>query len=131
QTASSNLHRTNFDPCMRDVILDPARVGESPLGAHAWEDSDFATEEDDEVEDNGPEPARRAGIMKAAEFLYDLDKKNGGIHGFALKPDSAPTTKPDAKTKKSPARELSPAEVREQLRETIVNAAPSLLAANP
>jgi hypothetical protein len=136
QTASSNLHRTRFEPNMRDVILDPSSVGQIPLGANAWDDADFFDE--DEVADEpdaAVDPARRAGIMKAAEYLYDLDKKSGGIRGFAPKPDSAPTTKPDAKTdakkKKAPAREPSPAEVREQLRETIVNAAPSLLAANP
>jgi len=138
QTASSNLHHTRFEPNMRDVILDPSSVGQIPLGANAWDDADFFDEDEVEVDDEpdgAVDPARRAGIMKAAEYLYDLDKKNGGIHGFALKPDSAPTTRPDAKTdakkKKAPARELSPAEVREQLRKTIVNAAPSLLAANP
>jgi hypothetical protein len=136
QTASSNLHRTRFEPNMRDVILDPSSVAQIPLGANAWDDADFFDEDEPADEpDAAVDPARRAGIMKAAEYLYDLDKKNGGIRGFALKPDSAPTTKPDAKTdaktKKAPARELSPAEVPEQLRETIVTAAPSLLAANP
>jgi hypothetical protein len=117
---------------MRDVILDPSSVAQIPLGANAWDDADFFDEDEvDDEPDAAVDPARRAGIMKAAEYLYDLDKKNGGIHGFALKPDSAPTTKPDAKKKKAPARELTPADVREQLRKTIVNAAPSLLAANP
>lgn len=155
QTASSNLHHTRFEPRMHDVILDPARVGEIALGANAWEDSDFASNEDDEDEtadepDDGIDPARRAGIMKAAEYLYELDRKNGGIHGFAPKPvppppksdckaknDSRkkpdPTSDPrsDPKLKKAPARESTVAEVREQIRQQIVNAAPTLLAANP
>ena len=114
QTASSNLHRTRFEPNMRDVILDPASVAEIALGAHAWDDSDFAGEEDDENEvaakaDDGIDPARRAGIMKAAEYLYELDRKAGGIRGFAPKPVSAPDlkAKPDPKNRlktKSPAQ---------------------------
>jgi len=138
QTASSNLHRTRFEPHIHDVILDPASVGEIALGAHAWDDSDFASEEDDEDEiagetDHGIDPARRAGIMKAAEYLYELDRKAGGIRGFAPKaaPAPDPKSKPDSKTKKSPAREISTAEVREQIRQQVIQAAPALLAANP
>jgi hypothetical protein len=53
QTASANLHSTRFNPLMHDVILDPRTVGEIPLGANAWEDSDFEDEaEDDEEEEN-------------------------------------------------------------------------------
>jgi hypothetical protein len=141
QTASSNLHRTRFEPRMHDVILDPATVGETALGAPAWDDSDFASEEDDEEEDDGIDAARRAGIMKAAEYLYELDRKSGGVHGFAPKPVAAPLKsdsktktdskpKPDPKIKKGPARE-STANVREQIRQQIINAAPALLAANP
>ena len=92
QTASSNLYRTRFEPNMRDVILDPSSVGQIPLGANAWDDSDFFDEDEDAVDDEPDadvDPARRAGIMKAAEYLYDLDKKSGGIRGFAPKPDSA------------------------------------------
>jgi hypothetical protein len=145
QTASSNLHRTRFEPHIHDVILDPARVGEIALGAHAWDDSDFASKEDDEDEITGEpddiDPNRRAGIMRAAEYLYELDRKSGGVHGFAPKTVSAPPRsdsktktdskpKPDPKAKKGPARD-STAEVREQIRQQIVNATPALLAANP
>jgi len=48
QTATLNLARTTFEPRMHNVILDPAAVRETPLGAHIWEDSDFTTEEEDE-----------------------------------------------------------------------------------
>ena len=143
QTASSNLHRTRFEPNMRDVILDPISVGKIALGANAWDDSDFLDQEEiADAADDGIDPARRAGIMKAAEYLYELDRKAGGIRGFAprapdleAKPDSKTTVTPkmqaDPKTKKSPAREISTAEVREQIRQQVIKAAPALLAANP
>jgi hypothetical protein len=144
QTASSNLGRTRFEPLVHDVILDPARVGEIALGAHAWEDSDFL----DEDYDDGIDPGRRAGIIKAAEYLYDLDRRSGGSEGFASKPVPAPArsnpatnsesksgskieTDPDPKTRKPPARDSSAAEVRQELRKEIINAAPAMLAANP
>jgi hypothetical protein len=134
QTASSNLHRARFEPDVHDVILDPSSIGETALGAHVWDDSDFVDEDEiaDET-DNGIDPARRAGIMKAAEYLYELDRKAGGIRGFAPKPTPAPDVKakPEPKTKKSSARELSTAEVREQIRQQVIQAAPALLAANP
>ena len=50
QTASINLRRTNFEPLMHNIVLDPKAVGEIPLGAHAWDDEDFADEEDEEAE---------------------------------------------------------------------------------
>ena len=51
QTASANLPRTTFQPYMHDMVLDPKTIDETPLSAHIWEDSDFATdnEEDDET----------------------------------------------------------------------------------
>jgi hypothetical protein len=146
QTASSNLHHTHFEPNMCDVILDPSSVADTSLGAHVWEDSDFL-DEDEEDHETEEDPARRRGIMKAAEYLYELDRKAGGKDGFATKPDPTPTAKSGAKTKtttatttktsaapgtkKAPARELSTAEVRQKIRQQIVNAAPALLAANP
>jgi hypothetical protein len=50
QTASINLPQTRFEPNRYDVILDPATVGETPLGESIWEDSDF--EEDEEESDD-------------------------------------------------------------------------------
>jgi hypothetical protein len=132
QTASNNLRRTRFEPNMRDVILDPASVRETALGAHAWADSDF--DDEDEVADephNGFDPARHAGIMKTAEFLYDLDHKNAAIRSATPKPVPAPAAKPDVKAKKASASESTAAEIREQIRQQIVNAAPALRAANP
>ena len=36
QTASSNLRRTNFEPLMHNIVLDPKAVADIPLGANAW-----------------------------------------------------------------------------------------------
>ena len=132
QTASSNLSRTRFEPRMYDVILDPASVGETALGARAWEDSDFASEDPD-----GIDPARHAGIMKAAEFLYELDREKGGINGFAPKPsrvEAANSAKPKpAKSASASSSTNDPelAQIREQIVAKIKKAVPALIAANP
>jgi hypothetical protein len=66
QTASANLHHTRFNPGMHDVILDPRTVGEIPLGAYAWEDSDFEGEEEDEedVESDGTDATANKAASK-------------------------------------------------------------------
>jgi hypothetical protein len=51
QTASANLQHTRFEPYLHDVILDPAAVGETLLGEHIWDDSDFEEEEEEEEEE--------------------------------------------------------------------------------
>ena len=50
QTASANLRRTNFEPNMHNIILDPRQVDETPLGGRIWDDEDFADEDDEEAE---------------------------------------------------------------------------------
>jgi hypothetical protein len=45
QTASANLRRTNFDPFVNNVVLDPNTVSETPLEGYVWNDNDFITEE--------------------------------------------------------------------------------------
>jgi hypothetical protein len=55
QTASSNLQGTRFEPNRHEVILDPAMVGETPLGESIWEDSDFEEDEGEEDEENEEE----------------------------------------------------------------------------
>src|SRR5580704_3291681 len=47
QTASANLARTSFLPRIHDVVLDVKALSETPLSAHIWEDSDFASAEAD------------------------------------------------------------------------------------
>ena len=50
QTASTNLHRTNFAPYLYEMVLDPKTVSQTPIGARIWEASDFSSdnEEDDD-----------------------------------------------------------------------------------
>jgi len=136
QTASANLARTHFQPHRHEVILDPRAVGETQLGESVWDDSDFE-EENEEEEDDGVDPARKAGIMKAAEYLYDLDRRNGGVHGFAEKPQQPPAPNP---AKPKPAQSVSPAAkpgdagvagVRARIAAQVRKAMPDLLAANP
>jgi hypothetical protein len=55
QTASSNLQGTRFEPNRHEVILDPAMVGETPLGESIWEDSDSKKNEGEEDEENEEE----------------------------------------------------------------------------
>jgi hypothetical protein len=50
QTASLNLHRTNFEPNMHHIVLDPKAVDETPLGAHVCDDEDFEDEDDEEAQ---------------------------------------------------------------------------------
>jgi hypothetical protein len=49
QTASGNVRHTTFEPFMNNVVLDPRSVGETPLGARIWEESDF--DDGEEVEE--------------------------------------------------------------------------------
>lgn len=70
QIASSNLARTDFEPLIiRNVVLDPKTVDETPLSAHVWEDSDFSSDdndEEDEVIDNDADEQDQAEPAPAA-----------------------------------------------------------------
>jgi hypothetical protein len=127
QTASSNLHRTTFEPDRHEVILDPNTVDETFLGEDIWEDSDFEeeeNEEDSEDNDSSRDPAREAGIRKAAEYLYELDaRSNRPVPAFAAKPEPAKAT--------PTALQPTAADIRKQVTEQIIKAVPELLAANP
>jgi myosin heavy subunit len=63
QTASANLARTSFQPRMHDVVLDVKALHETPLSAHIWEDSDFASAEADEED----EATTRMRVMEEAQ----------------------------------------------------------------
>jgi hypothetical protein len=68
QTASANLRRTNFEPFVHNVVLDPKTVGNTPLERHVWEDSDFEEEEyedEDDEEAHAEEEARREAKRQA------------------------------------------------------------------
>lgn len=92
-------------------------------------------EEDEEEDEMGPE--RRAGIMKAAEFLYELDQKEGDPPHYIPKAERQPPPDP---AKPKPAQSAPPtkvraeptaSEVRAQVTAQIKKALPDLLAANP
>jgi hypothetical protein len=133
QTASFNLRRTNFEPYRNNVILDPAAVGEIPLGASAWDDSDF--EEDDDDEDDEPE-------NKESEAIKALKAKYGPIPEAPISevprsvppPPKAPAQKsqangtPASPTLKRPPVSTNLNDVRRQIRDQIQEAMPELLA---
>jgi hypothetical protein len=48
QTASANLRHTRFEPYPRQVVINPATVGETHLGEDVWQNSDFNGKEKDE-----------------------------------------------------------------------------------
>jgi hypothetical protein len=52
QTASANLRHTMFEPYPRQVVINPATVGETHLGEDVWQNSDFNGKEKD---DSSPE----------------------------------------------------------------------------
>jgi len=136
QTASANLGRTQFQPDHHEVILDPRAVGETLLGEPVWDDSYFEEEDEEEEEVDPADAARNAGVMKAAKYLYELDRKRGGVHGFAPKqpqPSSPNPAKPKpAQSAPAPgASQPSVAEVRARIAAQVKKALPDLLAANP
>jgi hypothetical protein len=57
QTASSNLPRTNFQPYMYEVVLDPKKVHETPLNAQIWQDEDFRTDKEADEDQDETTPA--------------------------------------------------------------------------
>jgi hypothetical protein len=70
QTASTNLHRTNFAPYLYEMVLDPKTVSETPLGARIWEASDFSSDnesdDDEAMRIEAFEEAQRKARKKAA-----------------------------------------------------------------
>ena len=69
-----------------------------------------------DAEQGLPLPARRCG---------------GGVDGFAPKTPPVPPAKPALQPKKPSAPATTAADVRQQITQQIVNAAPALIAANP
>jgi hypothetical protein len=65
QTASSNLGRTNFEPIVHNVVIDPKAVGETRLDRHVWEYEDFEEEEEYEDEEAAAEAARAQAEAEA------------------------------------------------------------------
>src|ERR1035438_5656587 len=74
QTASSNLARTSFQPRIHDVVLDVKALHETPLSAHIWEDSDFASAEDDEEDEATMRIQAMEEVQRRARKKVALDK---------------------------------------------------------
>ena len=142
QTASTNLRMTNFKPAIREVILDPRNVGDTPLESRIWDDEDFEEEEDEDAEEETEadrkiaalEAARKkreeeAKWMKWAEAQYPKPSPQPSSQPGAqpVKPDN-PSAAVNAASKaeaagtsapKKPASGLNPQEVRRQVSEQI------------
>ena len=118
QTASINVKRTNFEPYMHEVILNPAEVGETVLGENIWEDSDFEEEEEDEEE---------------SDDEVEESEDNEAV--------AAPPAKARIPIPKHPTGKVDWAELRQRVNATIESAttktaaiktaAPAILAAQP
>jgi|SRR5579863_6856196 len=74
QTASSNLSQTTFEPSRHEVILDPATVGDTPLGESIWEDSDFEEEDVEDEEDESEKVAQPSGKEVHAQLRAQILK---------------------------------------------------------
>ena len=105
QIASSNLARTNFNPYMRDVVLDPKTADETPLNAHAWEDSDFAGNDEEDEDD-------------------DVDVEDIAEPATAVTP--APTAPLPARR---PPASTNFDEIRQRIRDQVIQALPDIAAA--
>jgi hypothetical protein len=74
QTASANLPRTTFTPYLHDVVLDLKTVHETPLSAHIWEESDFASPEDEEQEEEAMRVQAMEDARRKARKKVELDR---------------------------------------------------------
>jgi hypothetical protein len=60
QTASANLHHTEFKPNQHEIILDPRDAAITPLNYRAWEDEEFDEEEEEEGEEDDVSPSTQS-----------------------------------------------------------------------
>ena len=102
QTASVNLRRTNFEPLMNNVVLDPKAVGEVPLGAHAWDDEDFADEEDDEEAEReaAEEEARQRALERDAALWRGAQQEHKRIANEERGQDEAERIRQDVENQR-------------------------------
>jgi hypothetical protein len=158
QTASANLSRTMFEPYIRSIVVDPANIAETRLGAPAWDDSDFASgEEDDEEDEAGRVEAlersrniakRKAELEAEADRITEVGRRQRAT-AARNQAASAAKTLPALPAITPAARAVSPPpqtapslgkrppstvsinmdDVRKQLRDQIINALPAIVAA--
>jgi hypothetical protein len=157
QTASANLSRTMFEPYIRSIVVDPANIAETRLGAQAWDDSDFASgEEDDEEDEVGRVEAlersrniakRKAELEAEADRITEEGRRQRAAAARNQAASSTAKTLPAPSAVTPAARAVSPPpqaapslgkrppsnvnmdEVRKQLRDQIINALPAIVAA--
>jgi len=127
QTASINLRLAKFDPWRNDVVLDERSVGESPLGAKIWNDSDFADDEEETdagrairaLETVRKKKADEAKWMRWAEAQYpNLKSANPSTVAAAANAEAAAKVAP-ADPPKKPATGLSTEKVREEISDMV------------
>jgi hypothetical protein len=82
QTASLNLKRANFEPYQPKVVIEPRNVGDTLLGANAWDPREYEPDEIEE-EDEQPEPAA------VSEAGTNKDKTDSTTTGEARLDDDA------------------------------------------
>ena len=159
QTASANLSRTMFEPYIRSIVVDPASIAETRLGAQAWDDSDFASgEEDDEkdevvrveaLERSRNIAKRKAELEAEADRITEVGRRqraaaarNQAASSAAKMLPALPALTPAARAV-SPPPQAAPSlgkrppstvsmnmdDVRKQIREQIMNALPDIVAA--
>ena len=81
QTASSNLHHTNFEPLMHDVVLDPRDAADSLLGeSELWCDEDFEEEENEKEEDQEEAASDFADIDAQADTASSVHAPKKKLH---------------------------------------------------
>ena len=123
QTASANLPRTKFEPYQHDVVLDPARVAETPLGAKIWEDSDFP----DEEEEPETQEEREAAIFKRVKAKY---KDLPAVADFTSPPPPPPKIPPKRLTSDLPDNDDDlEVDIEKEVHAQIEKAVPGLHAA--
>jgi pyruvate/2-oxoglutarate dehydrogenase complex dihydrolipoamide acyltransferase (E2) component len=69
QTASVNLHHTNFEPAHREaVVIDPRTIDQTCIGCDQWSEEDFPDEEETEEEkaEAAAEQAAEAAVAAQA-----------------------------------------------------------------
>jgi hypothetical protein len=112
QTASANLRRTNFEPLMHNVVLDPRQVDQTPLGAHIWDDEDFEEEADDEEAEReaAEEEAKQRALERDAALWRGSQEEHKRIAREEREQDEAHRIRRDAEKQREAQMQAKPAQ---------------------
>jgi hypothetical protein len=156
QTASLNLRRTNFEPRIHDIVLDPRTVGDTLLGENVWNDEDFEDEDDEEAErEEAEEEAKQRALERdaalwrgsVAEHKRIADEEHAQDEAYRMRQEAekqsevriarenaeraqATKAKIESGARRPPAN-VDLDEVREQVREVVRKALLPLASAKP